>query len=90
MAATTTLKVNDLAEYHGSRAHFHGHVFRVLTSVCGHHDVAYATDEDRDVVLHNVRASSLTRIDAKAFWASFKKCRECGTEHRAEACPTCN
>jgi hypothetical protein len=90
MTATTALKVGDLAEYHGSKPFFHGTIFRILTSMCGHHDVAYATDPDGDVQLRDVRASSLTRIDAKAYWAKFRKCRECGSEHGCDECPICN
>lgn len=82
------LRVNDVAEYHGSKPHFHGTVV-IVGAMCGRYDIAYATDPDRTVQLRGVRASSLTRIDAKAYWASFHKCRECGVEHNNESCPTC-
>ena len=91
MAATKseTLKVGDLAEYHGSKPFFHGTVFQIMSTSCGHYDVAYATDPDKDVQLHNVRAASLTKVDAKAYWARFRRCGECGVEHNNDVCPTC-
>lgn len=83
-----TLKVGDVAEYHGSKPFFHGTVV-IVAAMCGHYDIAYATDPYQDVQLRNVRATSLTKIDAEAYWASFKRCRGCGVEHNNDACPTC-
>jgi hypothetical protein len=83
------LKVNDLAEYHGSRTHFHGTVV-IVGAMCGHYDVAYATDPSKDVQLRGVRETSLTPIDARAYWGSFKTCRGCGSEHNRDKCPICN
>jgi hypothetical protein len=94
MAATTsTLRRGTLASYHGSRPTYHGIVFRIADSYMGHYDLAYAHNDgqpDREIALRHVRRSSLTPVNAREYWASFRKCPGCEVEFRGDECPTCS
>jgi uncharacterized C2H2 Zn-finger protein len=91
-ATTSTLRVGSLASYHGSREQFHGIVFRVADSYMGHYDLAYAHNDgqpDTDIALRRVRRTSLVPVNAREYWASFRKCPRCEVNYRGDECPTC-
>jgi len=87
MAATkTTLRPGSIVSYHGPKRFYHDTVFVVVSTICGHYDLAYTSDPDREVVLHDVRRSFLEAMDTKAYNAGWKRCRECGLQYRGETC----
>lgn len=91
--AVGTLRVGSLAQYHGSRAHYHGIVFRIASSYMGHYDLAWAHNDglpDREIALRQVRRTSLTPVNAREYWASFRNCDGCDAEFRGDECPICN
>lgn len=94
MAATTdTLRRGTLASYHGSQTAYHGIVFRIASSYMGHYDLAYAHNDgqpDLEIALRRVRRTSLTPVNAREYWASFRKCPSCEVEFRGDECPSCS
>ena len=96
MAATKTstdkIRVGRLVEYHGSKRFYHGIVFRVIANRGGY-DLGYAFDDgtSSECILKHARRESVTPVNARDYWRSFKRCKTagCGTQFRGDVCPSC-
>lgn len=90
--STRKIAVGRLVEYHGSKPFFHGVVFRVRANWYGY-ELGYPYEDGTasDMVLKHVRRESITPVNAREYWRSFKACktRGCGERFRGDICPLC-